>query len=236
MEKAPNTTHCAHCETRIKSVFCKANAPDLEAIDEHKNVVVFKKGQEIFNQDAKPHGLYCVSKGKVKVHQLGSEGKDQIVRMAKEGDIIGYRSLLSGDRYACSATALDNTTVCFIPKETFFNVMEANSSITFSVMNLLSNDLGKAEHKLTDINLKPVKERLAEALLFLKETYGFEADNQTLNIVMSREDIASLVGTARETAIRVLSDLKDEQVLVLEGKKIKIINLLELVRIANVFD
>lgn len=236
MEKAHNPAHCSQCETRIRSVFCKAEVRDLDAIDEHKNLVEFKKGQEIFNQDGKPHGLFCISKGKVKIHQLGSEGKEQIVRMAKEGDIIGYRSLLSGDRYACSATALDQATVCFIPKETFFKVLEDNSQVAFSVMNLLSHDLEKAEHKLTDINQRPVKERLAEALLFLKETYGFESDNQTLNIVLSREDIASLVGTARETAIRFLSELKDEGVLDLEGKKIKILNIAQLVRLANVID
>jgi CRP/FNR family transcriptional regulator len=104
------------------------------------------------------------------------------------------------------------------------------------IMKLLSNDLGKAEHKITDLAQKPVRERMAEAILFLKETYGTENDGKTLNISLSREEIANVVGTATETAIRLLSEFKSDQIIELQAKKIKIINSEKLLKTANIHD
>ena len=104
------------------------------------------------------------------------------------------------------------------------------------MMKLLSSDLRRAEHSITNIAQKPVKERLAEAILFMKETYGLEADNMTLSVVMTREDIANFVGTATETAIRLLADLKHDNVIEFVGKKIKIVNYKQLVFAANIDD
>ena len=103
-------------------------------------------------------------------------------------------------------------------------------------MKLLSNDLKNAEHKITDLAQKPVKERMAEAILFMKEVYGFEKDNATLNVVLTREEIANIAGTATETAIRILADFKGNGVLEFIGKKIKISKMNELLHIANVMD
>lgn len=236
MPKVALPPNCHQCESRYRSVFCDLEPVQLNEINEHKDFISFGKGQTVFNQGFRPQGLFCISKGKVKIHQLGNEGKDQIVRLAKEGDIIGYRALISGENYSGSATALDDVMVCLIPKSVFFQLLEKNSKLSFSIMNLLSHDLEKAEQRITDLAQKPVRERLAEALLFLKETYGFEPDSHTLNVSMSREEIANLVGTARETAIRLLSELKNEHILDLEGKKIKILNLSELIKVANVYD
>jgi CRP/FNR family transcriptional regulator len=103
-------------------------------------------------------------------------------------------------------------------------------------MKLLSDDLRKAEMSITHLAQKPVRERLAEALLFIKETYGFEDDNATINLKLSREELANLVGTATETVIRLLSEFKSDRIISLEGKKIKILNLQELVHTANLDD
>ncbi|MEP7171245.1 MAG: Crp/Fnr family transcriptional regulator [Bacteroidota bacterium] len=236
MNKKQLQPECQHCEARFKSVFCDLNEEDLTTLNLSKGCNTFKKGQLIFNEGGFPHGLFCVNSGKIKIAQAGDEGKEQIVRFAKEGDILGYRTLLSGDKYACSATAIDDASICFIPKNTFFGLIAKNANLSMEIMKLLAHDLKKAEHKITDLAQKPVRERMAEALLFLKETYGYENDSATINVSLSREEIANMVGTARETATRLLSEFKDDGILELVGKKIKILNQQKLVKTANVFD
>ena len=236
MNKRQLQPECQHCQARFKSVFCDLNEEDLTELNLSKGCNNFKKGQLIFNQGGFPHGLYCVNSGKIKIAQSGDEGKEQIVRFAKEGDILGYRTLLSGDTYSSSATAIDDSSICFIPKGTFFNLIAKNANLSMEIMKLLAHDLKIAEHKITDIAQKPVRERMAEALLFLKETYGYENDNATINVSLSREEIANMVGTVRETATRLLSEFKDDNIVELAGKKIKILNHQELIKTAKVFD
>ncbi len=236
MSKKQLQPECQFCEARFKSVFCDLNDEDLNLLNLSKGCNTFKKGQLIFNEGGFPHGLFCVNSGKIKIAQSGDEGKEQIVRFAKDGDILGYRTLLSGDKYSCSATALDDTSICFIPKDTFFKLIAKNANLSMEIMKLLAHDLKNAERKITDLAQKPVRERMAEALLFLKETYGYESDNATINVSLSREEIANIAGTARETATRLLSEFKDDGIVELVGKKIKILNHQKLVKTANVFD
>ena len=227
---------CATCKSKSKSIFCMLHASKMIAVDDAKSCMIFKKGQIVFQEGGNPIGIYCINSGKIKISHAGTEGKDQIVRLAKEGDILGYRALLSNERYNSSAIALDDTDVCFIPKETFFTVLKENPTLSMEILKMLSIELRKAEQMITDLAQKPVRERMAEALLFLKETYGFEADNQTINVVLSREDIANLVGTATETAIRLLSEFKHDAIVAFEGKKIKLINMEKLIHIANLYN
>lgn len=236
MKKADPHTDCQFCEARLKSVFCDLNKEEVNELSQHKGCVTYKKGQDIFRQDSYPHGIYCINKGKVKLFQMAENGREQIVRLAKPGDLLGYRALLGGEKYTSTAETIEETSVCFIPKNLFFKFVENNNSITIQIMKLLSSDLKNAEHKITDLAQKSVKERMAEAILFMKEVYGLEKDNVTLNVVLTREEIANIAGTATETAIRILADLKSEGVLDFIGKKIKILNISELLHIANVAD
>ena len=167
---------------------------------------------------------------------MGLDGKEQIIRLVKPGDPLGYRSLLSNDRYNASAIALEDSGICFIPKDLFLGVIQKDSTLTMEMFKLLSDDLKKADIQLTHIAQKPVRERVAEALLFIKETYGFETDEKTIAARISREDIANIVGTATETAIRILSDFNKEGVIALSGKKISIVDAQKLLRIANIED
>jgi CRP-like cAMP-binding protein len=144
--------------------------------------------------------------------------------------------LLSGDTYGSSAVAIEDTQVCFIPKELFINVIKKDSNFAFELMKLLSDELHNAEIKITHLSQKPVRERLAETLLFIKTTYGYEDDGETLNVRLSREEIANLVGTATESTIRLLSEFKKDGLIGLEGKKIKIINQQKLLKTANIQD
>lgn len=227
---------CETCGTRHKSIFCHLDIEEMAAFNNAKSCMSFKKGQVIFSEGGHPLGLFCINDGKVKIEHTGDDGKEQILRMAKGGDVLGYRALLSSERYNASAVALDDTDVCFIPRDPFFNVLKDNPRLSLDIIKMLSTELRKAEDTITDLAQKPVRERMAEALLFLKETYGFEADGQTIDVVLSREDIANLVGTATETAIRLLSEFKKDGIVESAGKKLKIADLSKLIKTANVYN
>jgi CRP/FNR family transcriptional regulator len=217
-------------------VFCKAKQEFISEINEQKICNIYKKGQTLFNEGSYPFGVYCINDGKVKLSHLGDDGKEQIIRLLRGGDVLGYRALLSGERYSASAIALEDTQVCFIPKELFISVLKNDTGLAFEMMKLLSDELHKAEVKLTHLAQKPIRERLAETLLFIKETYGYEADGITLSVRLSREEIANLVGTATESTIRLLSEFKKDGMVELDGKKIKILRQKELIKTANLQD
>jgi CRP-like cAMP-binding protein len=227
---------CVHCSKRFSSVFCRAEIENLQSINDSKVCSSYKKGQIIFHEGSYAFGLFCINNGKIKVSRNGDDGREAILRLAKPGDILGYKALLTNEKYTASAVALDDCNVCFIPKELFLKVLKSDSSLSIELMRLLSTELGKVETKMTHLAQKPVRERLAETLLFIKETYGFEDDEQTINATLSREEIANIVGTATESAIRLLSEFKKDNIIELDGKKIKIINLEKLIRTANLQD
>jgi len=156
------------------------------------------------------------------VSQLGLDGKDQILHLAKDGDVMGYRATLSGDIYSCSATAIEQSHICFIPKDVFISLVEKNSKLALQIIHLFSQELKKIETNLTKITQRPVKERIAQSLLLLKNKYGVENDNATINITIKREEIANMAGTTRETATRVLYHLQENNIIELLGKKLKL--------------
>lgn len=190
----------------------------------------------IFYEGNHPQGLYCIYSGKVKIHKLGHDGKDQILRLAKKGNVIGYRALLSDDTYHASATAMEDSVICFFPKGVYQTQIIANPALSMQIIKLLSADLKLAEHKAMNMVQKQVSERIAEALLMLKEFFGLEPDNATINTVLTRESIGNIAGTTTETAIRMLSELKKNKTIDLIGKKIKILNNKELIRMASLAD
>ncbi|MBL8007086.1 MAG: Crp/Fnr family transcriptional regulator [Ignavibacteria bacterium] len=236
MIKKFNSPACESCQVRVESVFCKLTDDELNSLSIQKHCNYYQKGQTIFSEGNKPFGLFCINKGKVKISQSGFEGKEQIIRLAKDGDILGYRALISGEGYSATATVIEDSKVCLIPKEVFFDLLQSNSEITKSVMKLLANELKDAESKITNLAQKPVIERLAEVILMLKEYYGYEDGESMLNITITREEIANIVGTATETTIRLLSELRKEGVIDLSGKKIKILNNNTLIKLANLYD
>lgn len=235
LEKDKNivSVDCNICKSRNFSVFNNLSTTELAHFNDHKSCIVYKKGQYIFHENGYPHGIYCVNAGKVKIVRTGKDGKDQIVRLARKGDILGYRALLGDSKYNGSAITLEDTNVCFISKTSFFNVIQSNRNLSSDIIKMLAGELGKAEQSITDISQKSVKERMAEALLLLKDTYGFEQDGATIAVKLSREDIASLLGIATETAIRLLSVFKKNGVIEFVGKKIKILDIEQLLKAAN---
>ncbi|SMO69915.1 Crp/Fnr family transcriptional regulator [Solitalea koreensis] len=230
------STDCKNCEQRKDSVFCDLRDSELDVVNNSKSCLLFKKGEDIFVERGNPYGLYCISDGKVKLSKLGNTGKQQIVRLATESDVLGYRALLAEEHYDCTATALTETRVCFIPMKDFNCIMKNNSNLSKSMFKLLAGDVKSAVQLATKIAQKQVKERLAEVILNLKYAVGTEVDGATINLSLSREELANMVGTVTETVIRLLSDLKSDHVIDFVGKKIKIINQSELIRRANIYN
>jgi CRP/FNR family transcriptional regulator len=227
---------CKHCSNRFKSVICKTSSDHSKELELEKICSQFKKGETIFKEGHQAFGLYCINAGKIKLTKNGDMGRDQIVRMAASGDVLGYRSVLSGERYSASAVALEDSNLCFVPKELFLSIVRKDGELSMDMMRLLSEDLRRAESTITQIAQKSVRERTAEALLFLKETYGLAEDGETLNVSLSREELSNIVGTATETVVRFLKEFKDNGLVKLEGKKILLANVPELTRYANMYD
>ncbi len=229
---------CSNCNNKISgtSIFCSLDKLEIDNMSLGKRSMLFKKGQVIFSEGNQPHGVYCIYSGKVKIHKLGDEGKEQIVRLAKTSNIIGYRSIFNSDCYFASATALVDTEACFISKSTIIDLIKTNNSFSNSMMNLLSDDLKKAEEKMIHMAQKHVHQRIAEAILLLHEAYGFKPDQKTIDSNLTRKEIANIAGTTTETSIRILSELQKDNIIELTGKEIKILNLKNLFKAANIYD
>ena len=217
---------CAVCGSRKDSLFSELSNEDLETMSLHKTCILYKKGQTLYYEGTRPMGLFCVNSGKVKVFKITSDGKEQILHLTKPGDFIGYRALISEDFYSASATVIEEAAVCYIPKADFLKILNGNPSFFKRMMKKLSDDLGIMEQRLVTIAQKSVRERLATTLLMLKETYGMEGEEKStlIDIALSREDLANIIGTATETVIRLLSEFKNQELISLQGKKIKVLN------------
>ncbi len=224
---------CKACILDNYHLFSDLSETELEELNKHKSCSSAKKGQIIFSENGLPMGLFCISKGKIKLSTTGPDGKEQILRLSRDGDILGYRALLSNDRYHCTATAIEDCDFCFIEREFFLGLVISNPKLCTAIFKRISDDLKSAEEHIVSLSQKNVRERMAEALLFFKATYGFESDGLTLNVQFSREEIADFVGTSTESAIRLLSEFNHDRIIELKGKKIRIINLDKLVRTAN---
>ncbi len=228
--------HCETCLPRLHSMFSVLSQEELGKLQLHKGCNFHRSGQVLFYEGDYPSGLYCLNQGKVKLTKVGEAGREQIVRLAREGDVVGYRALVSGTPYELTATVLEDASICFIPRQTFQLLLKENPALTAGIMRQLTQDLARAEQKQVSLAQKQVRERLAETLLMLKEFYGTEDDGHTLRSRLTREEIASYIGTVSETVIRVLSELAREGTIVLEGKKISIVNLRALREAARIPD
>ncbi|MDR6560263.1 MULTISPECIES: Crp/Fnr family transcriptional regulator [Arcicella] len=229
------TPNCNNCEFKNSSLFKNCSHDELNHINDSKCFNTYKKGQVIFHEGNRPLGLFCVFNGKVKVSRLGSDGKEQVIRLVKKGDTLGYRSLIENTKYSASAIALDDTQACFISATEFNNLIDTNVKVASDLMRMLAKVLGDTQDKLVHLAMKPVRERLAEALLLLKSTYD-DKKAEHFSISISREDLSSIVGTAKETVIRFLSEFKEEGIVSTRGSEITILRADKLLQISSLYD
>jgi CRP-like cAMP-binding protein len=213
--------NCHQCIIREFNTLKTLSSEELKEVSSHKNELVFKKGDVIFKEGTMLNGVYCIKEGKCKLTRLSQNGKEQIVKFIKHGDMLGYRSVLSEEPVSLSVVALEDMAACFIPKKDIFDSIQYNKDFSKDMFKVVCHDLKDANATLTNMAQKTVRERLADTLLFLDETFG-EAEDGTINIQLSREEISNVIGTATESAIRLLSELKKDKIITLVGKKIKI--------------
>lgn len=212
---------CCNCLIHHKSCFLSLSREDLLLMNETKVSTFYKKGQIIFHEGIHPTGIFCIKSGTVKISKTGIDGKEQIVRFVLPGGLLGIRAYSAERNYQATATALEDSVICFIDKETFNNIVSKYPGILQCVIQKLSGLLEEAENKITSLAQKPVRERIAETLLTLNKIYmdgDCQCEKSTINL--SREDLANLVGTATETVIRILSEFKDENLIIIIGRKI----------------
>lgn len=214
---------CENCDIR-NGFFCGLDNDDKHELGFNKGHNFFRKGQHIFYEGNHAIGIYCLYKGKVKLTKIGKDGKEQIIRFSKPGDIIGYRSLLNNEPYQATATAIEDTYVCVILKSAFLNMIDKNTLFSKKIISLLGGDLKFAEDNLIGLTQKTVRERIAAALMLLIKTYGYGKDETTLDIKLSRSELASLSCTTPETTIRTLAQFAKEKIIELHKKEIKILD------------
>jgi len=193
----------------------------------------YKKGEIIYRDGDTPRALVCLIKGKVKIFKEGVGGRDQIVRMAKPIGFIGYRALLADENHIASAEALEDSVVGEIEKSCFIKILQSNGLLCYHILKSIATELGFSNNRTVTLTQKHIRGRLAESLVFLRDTYGLEDDNQTIKVYLSREDLANLSNMTTSNAIRTLSAFADENVLELDGRRIKIIDQHKLERISD---
>ena len=220
------------CDLSKFELFKKLTDDEFIRLNYDKTCMPYKKGSIIYKEGTRLTGFYCVLKGIVKILKTGTDGKEQIIRFAKKGDIIAYRSLLSLELACTTSQVIDDAVLCHIPRPTLLYLIKNNWEFSLHMLQIVCKELGDANDFITDIAQKTVKERLAEILLLLKDDFELDVEN-TLQISLTREELANMVGTATESVIRLLSEFKQEQLINLNGRKIKIINIPGLTRIAN---
>jgi CRP-like cAMP-binding protein len=226
---------CEKCSLESGSIFKYLSPEEIDAINFEKDFRQYKRGDILYQEGNRISGFYCINSGIIKVFKTGFDGKEQIIRFAKKGDIIAYRSVLSNELACTSAKVIEDCLVCFIPSEILISFIKTNPAYALELLKLACHELGEANSFITDIAQKTVRERLAEVLLFLVNDFGLD-DEQSLKISLTREELANIVGTATESVIRLLSEFKSDKLVELNGRKIKILNKKRLEKISNVFN
>lgn len=234
MEQEEMQGRCENCIVRQFNSFRAMTKAELKRVSESKTSKKIKKGEVIFQEGDKLNGVYCVRNGVSKLAKLSPNGKDQIVKLASKGEIIGQRSVIVEEEVNLSATAVNDMEVCFIPKEGIVNTLNTNPNFSLEVLRHLAHELKEADDVIVNMSQKNVKQRIAEAFIYLKNNYGEDNDG-FLRLVLSREDISSIVGTATESCIRIISEFKKKGYIKTSGKKIGITNEKELKKMIDGF-
>jgi|SRR6185503_4786552 len=208
---------CEICPTRESGVFCDVTKDEMREFSRNRSFNTYRRKSIIFYEGNPPLGLFCIQKGKVKISKHGMDGQVQIVRLAGPGDILGYRALFSGEPYAATAEVLEDASLCFVDKTATYALLRKNAALALSILERVCRDLRVSEDAVLDLVQRPVAERVANMLLSLQETYGASGpEGVRLNIALTREEMAEMVGTTAETLIRTLSDFKARGLVALE--------------------
>ncbi|TRW27295.1 Crp/Fnr family transcriptional regulator [Flavobacterium zepuense] len=223
---------CDQCIVREFSSLKALNKDELLKIADCKSSYTIKKGEPIFTEGENVNGIFCIKDGVCKLTKLSANGNDQIVKLITKGELLGQRSMISDEPVNLSAVALEDMEVCFIPKTEIMGLFNQNNNFSMNVMKAICVDLKEADDHLVTMAQKSVRQRLAETLVYLQDTFGVNPDN-SLKVKLSREELAGMVGTATESCIRLLSEFNKLGVIVIAGKNITITDKAKLLRAVN---
>jgi CRP/FNR family transcriptional regulator len=227
LDKSHKHVTCSTCVSRKISLFGTFCEDELKHLEDNHACSHYKKNQSLFLESSFPRGVYCLNQGRVKIFKRGDEGKEQIIHIAKAGEIIGFRAMLSGEPYNVSAETLEESNICFIGKDEFLTMMDTNPTLRNGIIKELSKELADRADFITNMAQKSVRERLAFALILLMKVY----ENEPINL--SREDMANFVGTATETLIRLLKEFKEEGLIEVQTRKLIVLDTRKLMEIAG---
>lgn len=213
---------CENCIIRKFNALRAMSKEELKSVSDSKTSKKVKKGEVIFEEGEKLGGVYCVRGGVSKLSKLSATGKDQIVKLASKGEVLGQRSVVAEESSNLSAIAVNDMEVCFIPKEAIVSTLHKNPDFTYEVLRHMAHDLREADDVIVNMSQKNVKQRIAEALLYLKHNFGTDSEGY-LALVLSREDIANVVGTATESCIRILSEFRKKGFIKTSGKRMMLL-------------
>lgn len=199
---------------------------NMKSYIDKKHSFKCKKSQQFIIEGAPIQGLYFVYKGKVKTVKTGINGREQIVRFTKAGDIVGFRGFGTSSRYLISAYALEDTILCNFSNEVMLDILHNIPEFTFDLMLFYAEELNKSENNIRKIAHMNVRERVVDTLLYIHRKFG--QSNDFIDVDLSRRDIADFAGTTEEQVIRVISSLKKEELITTVGKKIGLLKINEL--------
>lgn len=222
----------------FKSNSILEDLPEAERklLEDHMVIRRLKKKQAVFVEGSIPTGIFYLKQGKVKKFKMDREGKEHILYICSSGELFGYPALLSEEPYSDSASTLEDSEIGFIPQKYFEEVLASSAGFSNKLLKNLSHEFGVLGNNVMMFAQKTVRERLALTLLILKEKYAEKGQREKPSeIVLSREDLANMVGTAVETLVRLLHEFKDEGLIATNGRIITVKDVKRLIEVANFY-
>lgn len=195
----------------------------LPAVEANRANLLIKKGQHIFSEGDPVEGVYFVYSGAVKVHKRWDKEKELIIRFAQKGDILGHTGMGDEAIYPVTATALEPTIVCYISMGFFESTLNVNNRLTYKLMRFFANELQESEKRMRNLVHMPVKGRIAQAFIALKNQFGVTGEG-FINVELTRQDLSSFAGASYETLFKVIHEFTDDNLIDVSGKNIRIIN------------
>ena len=215
------------------SIFKLLKPEERSIVEKSCELTRYRRNDYVFMEGDVPVGMQYLKSGKIKLMKEGIGGREQIIRMITEDGLIGYRSLIAGEPHNGTVVAIDDSEIINIPQDVMYNVLLRNNQFALALLRDLAIELGASNHRTVSLTQKHIRGRLAESIILLKEKYGFEHDNKTLRVYLSREDLANLSNMTSSNAIRTLSTFAGEKVIAMDGRKIKILDLPQLEKISK---
>lgn len=195
---------------------------------------VYRKGEVIFREGGVPTGIFHIKSGRVKKYKSTAKGREQIIYLCSEGELLGYHAVLAEERYPDSTAALTTSEITFFPRESFLQALSHSSSLSNRLLKALAHEFSLFINTFTTLATKTVRERLAFNLLLLEEKFkSTTATTDPIEIQLSRTDMANMIGTAKETLVRLLKDFKQKKLIQTTSASIRIINREGIIREAN---